>query len=367
MGPMPRPRPPHLLREVSRHGTVRWVVRIDHGPRTPMPGEYMSPEFMAAYHAAIRGELPEPKAKRVDERSLEFLVRRWQASSSWAELAKATRRQRANILKHVLQTAGDKPYKAIDKAHIIAGRERRAKTPSQANNFLNTMRALFRWAIEQEFVKIDPTEGVRVVKRPKTGGFKVWTEDEIERFKERWPLGTRERLAFAILRTTGLRRGDAATLGRQHLTEVDSVTVFRLRTEKNGRLVVREILPELAEAIDACPSKGLAFVATTSGHPMKKEFFGNWFSEACRAAGVRKSAHGLRKVDATALVQSGSSEAELEGAMGWTPGSGMARVYTRERDDELLAARAIEKLKKAKTKTPYSQPKNKVGIDGKKA
>jgi hypothetical protein len=130
--------------------------------------------------------------------------------------------------------------------------------------------------------------------------------------------------------------------------------------------VVREILPELAEAIDSCPSKGLTFIAAASGSPMTKESFGNWFSEACRAAGVNKSAHGLRKVDATALSHSGASEAELEGAMGWTPGSGMARVYTRERDDELLAARAIEKLKKAKRETRYSQPKDKVGNEGKK-
>jgi hypothetical protein len=172
MTDMPRPRPPHLLREISRHGTVRWVVRIGHGPRIPIQGEYGSASFTSAYHAALRGDAPKPKAKRVDERSLAFLVGRWQASSSWAELANATRRQRINILKHVLKTAGDKPYKAIDKAHIVDGRERRAKTPSQANNFLNTMRALFRWALEQDFVDKDPTEGVRIVKRPKTGGFK---------------------------------------------------------------------------------------------------------------------------------------------------------------------------------------------------
>jgi integrase len=70
--------------------------------------------------------------------------------------------------------------------------------------------------------------------------------------------------------------------------------------------------------------------------------------DACRAAGVKKSPHGLRKHDATTLAHSGASEAELEGAMGWAPGSGMARIYTRERDDELLAARAVSKLKAAR-------------------
>jgi hypothetical protein len=52
--------------------------------------------------------------------------------------------------------------------------------------------------------------------------------------------------------------------------------------------------------------------------------------------------------------------------MGWTPGSGMARIYTRERNDELLAARSIAKLKQAKTET-YSQPKDQVGIERQKA
>jgi integrase len=350
---------------------MRWVVRIGHGPRTPIKGEYGSPEFMAAYHSAVRGEALEPKAKRVDPQSLAFLVARYEASSAWAALAPATRRQRANILKGVLKTAGDKPYKSISKAHIIDGRERRAKAPSQANHFLAAMRLLFRWAIRNDFADHDPTEGVDRLKLLKTGGWRKWTETEIERYKARWQIGTRERLAFELLRTTGLRLGDAANLGRQHLQDVvvehddgrrEKITVFRIKTEKKDRVVVREIMPEFAEAIAACPSKGLAFVASANGSPLGKGRFGNWFSKAARTAGVKKSAHGLRKLDATALVQSGASEAELEAAMGWTPGSGMARIYTRERDDELLAARALEKLKKSKTETRYSQPKDKVGI-----
>jgi hypothetical protein len=64
---MPRPRPKHLLREVSRHGTVRWVVRIGQGPRIPMPGQYGSPEFNAAYPAAVRGEPAPPAARREDD------------------------------------------------------------------------------------------------------------------------------------------------------------------------------------------------------------------------------------------------------------------------------------------------------------
>ena len=81
---------------------------------------------------------------------------------------------------------------------------------------------------------------------------------------------------------------------------------------------------------------------------MTKESFGNWFGKACRTAGVNKSAHGLRKLAATRLANAGVSEAELDAIMGWTPGSGMSRVYTRNRDTERLARQAAKKLEQAR-------------------
>jgi integrase len=344
--PMPRPRPPHLLREVSRWGTVRWVVRIGHGPRIPMPGEYGSPDFMAAYHAAVAGEVVVPKRPQVDEKSLLWLVERWRASSAWAERKPATRRQRLNILKHVLKTSGDKPFKSINSAHIIAGRERRARTPAQANNFLKVMRALFKWAVKNSFVTVNPVRDVDALAEPKNGGFPAWTQDDVDAYRARWPIGSRERLAFELLIALGHRRGDAASLGRQHL--VNGGSAVKIRTEKNNRTVVRALTPEAVEAIKACPAKGLAFVAKADGGAMTKESFGNWFGESARAAGVKKNAHGLRKYAATALTYAGVTEAELDGAMGWTPGSKMSRIYTQARDDEILAARADEKLSAAK-------------------
>jgi integrase len=348
IAPMPRPRWPYLHREVSRHGTVRWVVRKGHGPRIPIEAEFGTPEFAAAYHAGLAGREIAPQKPRVDVKSLRWLIERWQASSAWAETKPATRQKRAALLRRIVEKSGDAPYGAIDKAAIIRGREKRAATPAQANNFISVRRSLFKWAVKNDFVAADPTAGVEDLRRPNAArGWPAWTGEEITRFRARWPLGTRERLAFEILATTGLRRRDAAALGRQHLGDVNGVAVLRLRTEKNGRQVVREIMPELKAAIDTAPAKGLALVARANGAAMSKKGFGDWFRDACRAAGVSKSPHGLRKHDATALAHSGASEAELEGAMGWSPGSGMARIYTRERDDELLSARAMAKLKAA--------------------
>jgi hypothetical protein len=68
------------------------------------------------------------------------------------------------------------------------------------------------------------------------------------------------------------------------------------------------------------------------------------FSEAARAAGIEKSAHGVRKIAATIAAENGATEAELDALFGWTGGR-MAAHYTRGANRARLAAGAVEKLK----------------------
>ena len=103
----------------------------------------------------------------------------------------------------------------------------------------------------------------------KSDGFHVWTDDEVARFEARWPIGTRERLAFDLLLYTGLRRGDAVRLGRQHV----KAGWFRIAAEKNGVIVEAPILPPLQRSIEASPTGDLAFIAGERGNPMAKESF----------------------------------------------------------------------------------------------
>lgn len=343
MDAMPRPRWPHIQLHTTRHGKKKWVVRYGHGPRIWLQAAYGTPEFEAEYHEAIKNrKAPQRPRARTQEGSLAWLIARYQGSSAWEGLSRATQRQRANFFKRVVADAGDMPFKAVQTRHIRDGRERRAKTPSQANNWLDAMRRLFAWAVEHEFLEINPVEGVKNVKRPKTAGFEAWNESDIEDFEQQWDVGSRERLAFALLLYTGLRRGDAARLGRQHIRQ----GAFYLRAEKTGTQLTIPILPELQRIIDATPTGNLTFIATASGRPMVKEGFGNWFRDACIAAGIKgKSAHGLRKAAATRLANAGVSDAELDAIMGWTPGSGMSRIYTRTRDSERLARQASNKLR----------------------
>ena len=273
----------------------------------------------------------------------------------------ATRRQRENILKQVIATAGDKPFTQITEATIAAGRDRRAKTPFQARHFLDTMRGLFAWAQEAQHVKASPAAKVRYPTLKSGEGFPVWTEEEVAAYEARWPIGTRQRVWIAVLLYTGLRRGDAVRLGRQHLRG----GVATIRTEKSGRTieVALPILPALAEALNAGPTGDLAFICGARGKPLTKEFFGNKFRDACRAAGVNKSAHGLRKIGATRAANNGASVAQLNAIFGWT-GSKMASLYTQSADRARLAREAIGKLNMNETGTSIPSPNEKVRASG---
>ncbi|MBV9240394.1 MAG: integrase, partial [Acidobacteria bacterium] len=171
---MPRPRPPHLHREVSRHGKPVWYVRVGKGPRIRLRSEYGTEEFQREYHAAVAGK-PMVKAKAgATLGTFAWLYERYRDSANWRELSLATRRQRENIFSHVMETAGKQPIERITTAAIVASRDARKGTPAQARNFLDAMRGLFRWAKEAGFVKDDPTFGVSNPKRKKGAGFLMW-------------------------------------------------------------------------------------------------------------------------------------------------------------------------------------------------
>ncbi|WP_029004759.1 tyrosine-type recombinase/integrase [Azorhizobium doebereinerae] len=344
---MPRPRPPFLHKERTRHGVTTWYVRRGHGPRIRLTADYDSEEFWAQYRAALEGAaMPTAAAKKG---TLRWAMDRYRAGSAWGALSAATRRSRENIILQILKTAGDEPLAKITQRTILNGRERRQKTPHSANNFLKAMRHFFGWALDEaHLVSSNPTTGVKLLKGANENvGFHTWTEDEVRRFETRWPLGTRERLALDILLFTGLRRGDAVKLGPAHVDD----GVLTIRTEKTGGVIVLPILAPLAASIAASKVGEETFLVTERGRPFVKESFGNWFRKVCEKAKVPGSAHGLRKAGATRAAENGASERELMAIFGWSTGK-MAVHYTKAASQKRLAREAAHLMlaKPRKTK-----------------
>lgn len=144
-----------------------------------------------------------------------------------------------------------------------------------------------------------------------------------------------------VLLYTGLRRGDAVRLGKQHVRD----GVATIKTEKSGYTVevTLPILAVLERTLAAGPCGDLAYIVGKTGKPLTKESFGNEFKDACRKAGVPGSAHGVRKIAATRAANSGATVAELEAIFGWQGGT-MASLYTRAADRRRLAKQAMHKL-----------------------
>jgi integrase len=343
----------YLHAHKNRHGTWVYYVRIPGRKKVRIRADPKDKEaFKAEYERARMGAGPEPvSTPKAKSGTLNWLWLRYKDSSAWRGLSKATQKQRQNIMSHVLANAGGWEVTSITRREIAATRDRKRDTPAQARNYLDLMRHLFKWAVEAELAKSDPTLGVKNPPKPDGPGFEVWAETEVEQYRKRWKLGTRQRVWMEFLLYTGMRRGDAVKIGPQHVID----GVIYTTTEKSRKKVelTLEILPELQAALDAGPIGVKAFIVGESGKPLTKETFGNFFRAACVAAGVTKSAHGLRKLAATRAAEAGASERELEALFGWRGGA-MASLYTRAADRSKLARQAIEKM--AGRRAPIGSP-----------
>jgi integrase len=165
-------------------------------------------------------------------------------------------------------------------------RDRKKSFPEAANIRVKALRGLFNWATENAAtgVKHNPTRDIARLK-VREEGYHAWTEQERAQYEARHPIGTKARLAYALLFHTGQRRSDVVRFGRQHVHD----RKLRFTQQKNRRRkpikLELPILPELQHVIDASPLGELTFLVTDHGSPFTEAGFGNWFREKCNEAG----------------------------------------------------------------------------------
>lgn len=338
--------PPNVTVERNRHGKRVFYYRVGKGARTRLP-DYGTPEFDAAYQAALRGEPAAPVrlAKDGGEGTLAWLVAQYRMSLHFRSLDMITQRRRESFFAQMIKTAGSKRITAITEKSIIDGRERRTHGKGHAaNNFLKAIKPMFAYAKTRGWIEVDPAKTVDFVK-PLKGGRLAWTIDDVQKFEKCHPPGTMPHLAMRILLFTGFRRADAVKFGRQHIK--DGVVTFRPgKTEKtSGVSVTFTALPPLLDAIEAVGATDrLTFLVTRTGQPFKSAAsFGNWFEERCIEAKVEARAHGLRKLGPTLAAEAGATAHELMAMWGWTT-LAQAQLYTITADRKRLGGAAAEKL-----------------------
>lgn len=341
----------------DRHGKFRWYFRRAGFPKVPLPGLPWTPEFMAAYDKASKGEKLEIGKSLSAPGTISALVASFYRTSDYVGLGEATKATYRGIIERFRAAHGHRLVKEMRRQHVQKLVADKAATPAAANNMLRMIHLLMRHAVDLGWRKDDPTLGVRKV-RNKTAGFVTWEEDHIDAFERHHKPGTRARLAFALLLYTGQRRSDVVRMGRQHIRN----GVLSITQQKTGQDVHIPLHSGLLTILDTLPRDNLTFLMTAQGRPFTPAGFTNWFRDMVREVtveenGLKKQAlpdglspHGLRKSTCRRLAEANCTPHQIMAISGHRSLAEVTR-YTVAAGRKDLAAQAMLALDKTKTRT----------------
>jgi integrase len=327
----------------DRHGKPRYYFRRPGRKQIPLPGLPGSDEFLQAYQAALAGEAPKGEigASRTMPGTIGAVVAAYFASTAFLDVEEITRAKYRGIAERIRREHGDKPVTLIKRDHIEAMQARKFSTPVAANDWLRMMRVLMQFAVLKRMRADDPTAGIKPFKNT-SQGFHTWDEDEIAIFEKVHPVGSKARLAMALMLYTGCRRGDVVLLGRHNIKHgYLTYTQQKNRKRKPIPLTI-PVHQELRRIIDATPTVGMkTFLVTHFGKPFTIDGFSNWMRHRCDEAGLQQcSSHGLRKAIARRLAEAGMSPHQIMAITGHTTLKEVER-YTRAASQKHLAEMAM--------------------------
>lgn len=355
----------YVHQDTDRHGNVRTYFWRKGGPKIRIRESLGTQAFFEVYRKLLAdaeaGKLVRPRreARDAEPGTYRWLCTQYFASAEFRQLDPRTQTVRRRILETTFderiaptETAiyADFPLSRMTTKAIKVLRDRKLDLPEAANARVKAIRQVFAWGIQEEHVNANPAHDVKYL-RGKPGGFHSWDNQEVERFEQRHPIGTKARLALGLLLYTGQRRSDVVLFGRQHVHDGElHFTQFKGRNRAPKRLQL-PILPELQKIIDASPTGNLTFLVTKFGKPFTAPGFGNWFRRRCDEAGLPHcSAHGLRKAGASIAAENGATENQLMAIFGWETSKEAAR-YTKTARQKKLARDGMTKLLRTKNGT----------------
>src|SRR6516225_648518 len=326
----------------ARDGRAYYYLRRRGFPRVRLRGLPWSPSFMAAYEAAMSGARTAVGAGRVKPGSVAAVIAEYFDSREFfGSKSAGTQRMRRGILERFRAAYGDRPMALLPTEWIEALLD--AKPPHAARSWLATLRSLCQFAVKRRYVRTDPTANIKQ-RAIKGDGFHTVTEEEIAQFEAHYPIGSKARLALALLLYTGQRRSDVVRMGRQHIRD----GVLTVKQQKTGITLAIPVHPHLQTVLDATPSEHLTFLVTATGKPYGGNAFTEQFRKWCDAAGLpqRCKPHGLRKAACRRLAEAGCSEKQIAAISGHASLDEVAR-YTKAADKARLARDAMAQMVKA--------------------
>lgn len=318
--------------EVRKGGRLYRYLRRRGHPLVALPADVPMdhPRFLKAYAEARADDAPRREAGTVAA-LVEVALR----SDRYRQASAGYRAMLRRHLDDIARTYGRGPARGLRDRHIRADLAR----AGNATDRRKAWRFACAVGVARGLLSRDPSAGVEAPARKRSEGHPPWTAAEIAAYRARWPMGTVPRAAMELLHWTGARLGDAVRLG-PGMVDAGGVLVFR-QSKTGGEAFVpwTSPLPAYAlpiegdraamhAALAALPGGHMTWLATAHGRSRSDKALGTLIRESARAAGVEKSAHGLRKTRATELADLGATTHQ---AAAWTGHESLKEVehYTR--------------------------------------
>jgi integrase/recombinase XerD len=335
----------YLTGDVDRHGNARFYVRMPGKPKVRIRGVLYSETFMAEYNAALVDTPQTPPTRSAVRGSFRHLCQLYFSSLEFRQLDEKSQKWRRPVLEAISRQYGDQPIARMEARHIRKIVTENTDKPSVPQRRLKSLKALFKWAVENNEAVRNPVREVTVRYRPK--GHHTWTLDELDAFEKQYPFGTKAHLALWLLLYTAGRREDVVRFGPQHIKN-NRLRFTQAKNEHRSPVTVDiPVHVDLALAIEATPSGHLTFLVTAEAtpKPFTPNGFSVWFRQRCNEAGLKHcTAHGVRKATAARLAERGCTPHEIMAITGHRNLS-MVEYYTREAGRAGLADSAMAKLK----------------------
>ncbi len=329
------------LKYVKRYrdgsGITRHYFRRKGYASTPLPGAVGSPEFMEAYQNCLGAKAP-PQGKAPG--TFGRIITDYYRTAHFTNLKPNSQSLYRQALEPLGAKHGHKPARLLDEDAVIDMIEAIGeRAPQMANLTRGVLLKVLKVAYGRKWIP-RPISGQEITKY-KGGTHHTWTQEELDAYEARWPLGTRERLAYALLLYTGQRGGDAVRMTRREAL-AGSFSVVQEKTDTPLKLPIH---PDLLEAIKASPANGMTVIGDRNGRPIKRRTLTKLIKKAAKAAGLPAYCvpHGIRKSTLTRMAENGASDKELASVSGHKSAKEISR-YTAAARQEVMARGAMDRM-----------------------
>ena len=347
-----------------------------------LPGEPGSPEFEAAYAAAVRERRAAPTYGK-----LSSLVVAFKGSPEFGTLAHSTQaewQRQFNLIQdeRAPLAIGGLPTSVLSdvrvKQHFLAFRDKWRSTPRKADYVLQVLSVVLSWAVGRGLIQTNILRGHGTLYKSNRADM-IWSADEIAAFVAAAPSPEVANIV-QLAALTGLRRAD---LLRLEWSDVGDVAILIMPQKSSRRRRPKKVVvplldetlkmldeirlqqgirwQELAEAAArkgrSAPLRPLTVLSSTRGRPWSINGAEHQVVDTKHKAGIDKHLHDCRGTFATRLRQDGATYSEIADVLGWTEDR-VERLLSLYVDNDAVVRAFAERLraKSAARRAPIRAP-----------